>query len=306
MKPVNFTIKLIYIVPIIYILAVSAYMIWHRAWFAPDQFFAFAIIGTLFIGRIKQFLADWIPVLLFLFGYEYLRGIVPYLTKNVHIFPMINADKFIFGSLPTIELQSKLFNILSIRWYDYMAVTLYISHFVIPMVVAFVFWLYDRKLFRDYTTAFLILSYMAFFTYIIYPAMPPWMASNLGHIPPLAKIMDQVLASFSHPISVPSIYRFFGANLVAAVPSLHAAYPWIIFLFLAKKLKYWSILAMPYVLGVWFAVVYLGEHYVIDVVIGVLYATASYYLVTGIRKRHAKRQVFSAIERMYAPAVSEG
>jgi hypothetical protein len=297
--------KLVYILPIIYILAVSAYMIWHRAWFAPDQFFAFAIIATLFIGRIKQFLADWIPMLLFLFGYEYLRGIVPYLTQNVHIFPMIRADTLLFGSLPTITLQSLLFNIQSIRWYDYMAVTLYISHFVIPMVIAFAFWLYDRKLFRDYTTGFLILSYMAFFTYIIYPAMPPWMASDQGYIPPLAKIMDQVLASFSHPISVPSIYRFFGANLVAAVPSLHAAYPLIIFLFLAKRVKYWSLVAVPYVLGVWFAVVYLGEHYVIDIVIAIIYTIIAFMFVTRARIRHNKYQLLAHIERMYAavPAV---
>lgn len=299
----KFHLKYIYILPIIYILAVSGYMIWHRAWFAPDQFFAFAIIGTLFIGRIKQFLSDWIPVLLFLFGYEYLRGIVPFLTKNVHIFPMIQADKFLFGSLPTIELQSRLFTIQSIRWYDYMAVTLYISHFVIPMVIAFAFWLYDRKLFRDYTTGFLILSYMAFFTYIIYPAMPPWMASNQGYIPPLAKIMDQVLASFSHPISVPSIYKFFGANLVAAVPSLHAAYPLIIFLFLAQKLKYWATLAVPYVLGVWFAVVYLGEHYVIDVVIAIIYTVIAYLFVSRARKRHNKYELLDHIEKVYATAV---
>lgn len=145
---------------------------------------------------------------------------------------------------------------------------------------------------------------MAFFTYIIFPAMPPWMASNQGYIPPLAKIMDQVLASFSHPISVPSIYKFFGANLVAAVPSLHASYPLIIFLFLAKKVKYWSILAVPYVLGVWFAVVYLGEHYVVDVIIGVLYTVTAYVFVVQNRKRHDKRELLEHIEKVYATAGS--
>lgn len=299
------TNKLIYILPIVYVIAVSVYMIWHRAWFAPDQFFAFAIIGTLLIGRIKQFLHDWIPMLLFLFGYEYLRGIVPALTKSAHIFPMIRADKLLFGSLPTITLQSNLFHAYSIHWYDYVAVTLYISHFVVPMVIAFVFWLYDRPLFRDYAAGLLLLSYMAFFTYIIFPAMPPWMASTEGYIPPLAKIMDQVLASFAHPISVPSVYQFFGANLVAAVPSLHAAYPWIIFLFLRKRIKAWSVIALPYVLGVWFAVVYLGEHYAIDVVIGIAYATAAYLIISYTRKKRIKRYALTAIERMYALSPAE-
>jgi len=276
--------KIIYLLPIIYIVTISAYMIWHRAWLSPDQFFAFAILATIFIGRTKQFLRDWIPVLLLLFGYEYLRGIVPYLTKYVNIWPMIRADELLFGFLPTIKLQSTLFNGITLHWYDYMAVTLYISHFIIPMVIAFVFWMYDRKIFKQFTTAFLILSYMAFFTFIIFPAMPPWMASNDGYIPPLKKIMDIVMASFAHPIDVPSVYRFFGANLVAAVPSLHAAYPWLIFIFLLKKFRGFSILALPYVAGVWFAVVYLGEHYVVDVFLGFIYASVA-YLFTSLAFR---------------------
>lgn len=273
--------KLVYLLPIIYILVVSIYMLWHRAWFSPDQFFAFAIVATLFIGRTKQFLRDWIPILLLLFGYEYLRGIVPYLTKYVNIWPMIRADELLFGYLPTIKLQAVLFDGITIHWYDYVAVTLYISHFVIPMVIAFVFWIHDRKIFKEYTAAFLVLSYLAFFTFIIFPAMPPWMASNQGYIPPLKKIMDQVMASFAHPIDVPSVYRFFGANLVAAVPSLHAAYPWLIFIFILKKFRGLSILAIPYVAGVWFAVVYLGEHYAVDVFAGFVYASGA-YLITSL------------------------
>ncbi len=283
--------KLVYLLPLMYILAVSVYMIWHRAWFSPDQFFAFAILGTLFIGRTKQFLQDWIPVLLLLFGYEYLRGIVPYLTKYVNIWPMIRGDELLFGCLPTIKLQAVLFDGITLHWYDYVAVTLYISHFVIPWVIAFIFWMYDRKIFKEYTAAFLVLSYLAFFTFIIFPAMPPWMASNQGYIPPLKKIMDQVMASFAHPIDVPSVYRFFGANLVAAVPSLHAAYPWLIFIFILKKFRKLSVLAIPYVAGVWFAVVYLGEHYVVDVFAGFVYASGAYLLVSHIEKRRARSTI---------------
>ena len=283
--------KYMYAIPIVYIVGVSIYMLWHRAWFAPDQFFAFAIIGTLLLGRTKQFIRDWMPVLLLLFGYEYLRGLVPHLTKSVNIFQMIQADQLMFGFLPTITLQQSLFDGITLHWYDYVSVVLYISHFIIPMVFAFTFWIYDRKLFKDYTTGFLILSYMASVTYIIFPAMPPWMASNQGYIPPLAKIMDKVMGSFAHPISVPSIYKFFGANLVAAVPSLHAAYPWLIFLFLTRKLKRWSLLALPYVYGVWFAIIYLGEHYVIDGIIGIIYASAAYKIVEYIRKKQESYQV---------------
>lgn len=35
-----------------------------------------------------------------------------------------------------------------------------------------------------------------------------------------------------------------------------------------KKVGVYGFIALHYVLGVWFSVVYIGEHYVIDVVIG--------------------------------------
>lgn len=281
--------KVVLILPILYIITISTYMMYHRAWFSPDQFFAFAIIAVLFMGRIRTFLGDWVPVLLLLFGYEYLRGLVPFLTKKAHVLPMIVADNMIFGFIPTIKFQSLLFDANNLQWYDYMSVILYTSHFIIPWLIAFTFWLYDRKHFKLYTAAFLVLSYMAFFTFIVFPAVPPWMASDQGYLPPLSKIMDQVYASFAHPISVPSIYKFFGANLVAAVPSLHAAYPWLIFLFIRKKWKKISYLTLLYVAGVWFAVMYLGEHYFIDVVAGAVYATAAYYVVQRYDAAMAKR-----------------
>lgn len=269
----------IYFIAISYIITVSAFMIWHRAWLSPDQFFALAILSAILIGRTKQFLLDWVPLLILFFGYEYLRGLIPELSRHAHILPMIVADHFLFGFIPTVKLQSMLFNSKMLHWYDYASVTLYISHFVIPMVVAFLFWLHDRKNFREFLSAFLVLSYLAFLTYIIFPAMPPWMASEQGFLPPLQKIMDQVLASFANPISVPSIYQYFGANLVAAVPSLHAAYPLLIFLFVVRRLKYIGLLTLPYVLGVWFSVIYLGEHYFFDVIIGILYALCAFLMV---------------------------
>jgi membrane-associated phospholipid phosphatase len=176
-------------------------------------------------------------------------------------------------------LQSTLFTPSYIHWYDYFAVILYISHFVVPMLVAFIFWLIDRQIFKEYTASFLLLSYLAFFTFIIFPAMPPWMASNNGYIPPLYKIMDQVMQSFAHPISVPTIYSFFGANLVAAFPSIHAAYPWLIFLFIYKKVPIIGYFSLVYVFGVWFSVVYLGEHYVVDVIAGFVYSSLAYQVI---------------------------
>lgn len=271
--------KAILFLPITYLVAVSVLLVSQGIWFSPDQFFAAALIIALILGRSKQFVLDWsVPVML-LVSYDYLRGLAPKLTQAVNIYPMIYFDKIFFGNLPTNSLQSLLHTGKGVHWYDYLGTFLYFSHFITPMLIGFIFWLKSRDYFKSYFFALLLLSYSAFVTYIIFPAMPPWMAAEKGIIPQVAKIMDAVFANLAHPISLPSLYKFVGVNLVAAVPSLHAAYPWLTFLFVAKKSKLLSLLILPYVLGIWFSIVYFGEHYVFDIVVGVLYATATFGLV---------------------------
>lgn len=272
--------KVTLIISIGYIAIVSAFLLWHRSWFSPDQFFAVAILATLILGRAKQFVIDWFPLTGLILGYEYLRSLVPKLTIAAHIFPMINFDKFFFGEIPAVKLQNMLFTVSKLHWYDYLSVLLYISYFVVPMAVGFVFWLSDRERFKVYSIAFLALHYLAFITFVIFPAMPPWMASQQGYLPPIRDISSQVMAHFPTGVSLPTVYSFFGANLVAAVPSLHAAFPWLIFLFIAGRVKKWSLFFIPYVLGVWFAVIYLGEHYVFDILVGIVYATAVFLVIT--------------------------
>jgi membrane-associated phospholipid phosphatase len=267
-------------VSITYIVGVSIYMIAHRLWFSPDQFFVFAILGATILGRTRLFLLDWIPFLLWYFGYEYLHGLIPSFISRVHILPMIQADKFMFGFVPTIKLQSLLYTPAHLHWYDYVAVTLYICHFVTPMIVGFIFWLKDRKYFKDYTLGILVLSYAAFVTYMAFPAMPPWMASQKGYLPPVQEVTSVVMSHFLPTrFSLPTIYAFMGDNPVAAMPSLHAAFPVLIFLFVLKKSRIAGAAMALYVLGVWFAVMYLGEHYFIDVLAGTLYAAVVFALV---------------------------
>jgi hypothetical protein len=278
--------KPIYLFLILYIAITSIYMVRYQTWLPKNQILVIATIVILLISQTKQIFHDWMPVLLIFFGYFYLQNLIPILTNNPHIYPMINIDKFIFGTIPTIQLQSLLYTSGINHWYDYLTTLLYTVHFFIPLIVALYFWKSDRRLFRNHTTAFLLLSYLGFLTYIIFPAMPPWMASNLGYLSTIYKITDRVIESLNRSVSVPAYYQLMGVNLVAAVPSLHAAYPWLNFLFVFKKNHKIGLLFLPYVIGVWFSVVYLGEHYVFDVAMGFLYASFTYLIIMLLGKYH--------------------
>lgn len=270
--------------PIAYFVFISVFLIRNGVWFSPDLFFAAALFVTLILGRSKQFIHDWsIPVMLLL-SYDYLRGLAPQLTQGANIYPMIDFDKAIFGQLPTNSLQSALYFEGRVQWYDYLGTVLYMSHFIVPMIVGFIFWLKDKVCFRRYFVALLLLSYTAFFTYVIFPAMPPWMAAQQGFIPEVTKVMDKVFTNLPRSVDLPSVYKFIGVNLVAAVPSLHAAYPVLIFLFLVRKYRIKGLLVLPYLAGIWFSIVYFGEHYVFDIAIGALYAVIVYGLVINADK----------------------
>jgi membrane-associated phospholipid phosphatase len=74
---------------------------------------------------------------------------------------------------------------------------------------------------------------------------------------------------------------FYGVNpnAVAAFPSLHAGYPFLSFLVLRRQFGRAGWLALPYAAGVWWAIVFLGDHYVVDVIAGIAYAWAAYLVV---------------------------
>ena len=67
-------------------------------------------------------------------------------------------------------------------------------------------------------------------------------------------------------------YHQLNLNQVAAMP-LHSAYPWLAFLALRSFNKKVGYTFLIYPVLVWISVVYLGEHYVIDVIAGIIYAS---------------------------------
>jgi membrane-associated phospholipid phosphatase len=85
-----------------------------------------------------------------------------------------------------------------------------------------------------------------------------------------------------------------GANPVAAMPSLHAAYPTYIAL---VAMRVWGKKGIPVIAlpaGVMFATFYLGHHYVIDALAGAVYALVAFLVVYPWAQR------FTASHRLFA------
>jgi PAP2 superfamily protein len=119
-------------------------------------------------------------------------------------------------------------------------------------------------------------SFAAMATYVVYPAMPPWLASDTHVIPPVARVIQNVSAHISF-LDGRALFEHgtAWANEIAAMPSLHEG------LSLLASMTLWPlagrvgrILLVLYPLAMAFALVYSAEHYVIEVVLGCVYTVA--------------------------------
>ncbi len=252
----------------------------------PDKIFVLLVLGGLAFGQALEVLKRFTPFVVLLLVYESFRGVASTLNTHVNYDFMINADKFLFlGHLPTVLLQNLLWH-GRVQWYDFIFYGAYTFHFVLPFALAVLVWKIKPKKYWRLITTYIVVSFAGFLTYLAFPAAPPWLASEKGIIsPPIAHVSSAVWAAFGiHDF--PSVYNKIAPNQVAAMPSLHAAYSvlFVIFVMCWFKTK-WRYLAWIYPALIWLGTAYMGEHYVIDILVGIIYAVIGYFASPYILKK---------------------
>lgn len=233
---------------------------------------ALCIIALIWKAQFRTLLFSLMPFFILLLTYQSLRNFADNLTTaQIHVTDLINTEKFLFnGVIPAWFLQSKILPSPYASWISLLTNLFYMSHFVIPVIIAIILWYKKHELYWHFVVGILVLSYLGFITYVIFPAAPPWWATKYGYLP------DQpvTLAPYFHP----ELAEVEGPNPVAAMPSLHMAYPSFISIFVyyafGRKIKW--IFLLP--LSVGFSAVYLGHHYVIDLIAGIIYALTIFFI----------------------------
>ena len=173
--------------------------------------------------------------------------------------------------MPTITLQRWMWTPHHPHVWDYAAFLVYLTYFLVPFGIAAILWKVRHSEFRRYVSLWIGLSFAALLTYALYPASPPWLAAKHGRLPHITRISPYMSRHIGVDLTrVMGSSRF--ANQVAAVPSLHAAVALFIALFFWSRTRRWRWLLVLYPLAMAFSLVYLGEHYVSDVLLGWIYA----------------------------------
>lgn len=271
-----------------YLGAVTLFMVFvlHLS-VSPERLLLLMLIAALVLGRARLFLADWIPFLVLFLSYEYLRGLSSKAGFPVHI--VTGLERAIsFGQVPSLTLQHAFYHPGHTSWYDIAATMFYFLHFAFPLVVGYVFWVTARPVFLRYSRTLLGMSFAAFFFYLLVPVAPPWEV-----VPGVVKIITHTLPSYTDlpGVATPAtVYHFFYADPNAAMPSMHAAYPFLATLFAVRILgrRAWPLFL--YTACVWYSIVYLGEHYVVDIIGGVIFALAAFGVDEWITRWWSRRR----------------
>ena len=263
-----------------YLIGMSVYLITHGGWPTPDYLIPPLLLVALALGRGGAFLVDWTPFLLLVLSWQATAGIANKLGRPVHVTEPLAIDRWLhFGRLPTVELQQWFYNPAQAAWYDWAATLQHAAHFVLPVAVGLVLWLRGRQLYWRYLASVLLLFYLGFAGYALYPAAPPWMAGLQEQAPFVHRIAVETVLRLPRSAPIGLAYTHFNPNPVAAIPSLHAALPLLLALVLIHLWGKRALPALLYPLTMGYNLVYLGEHYVIDVYIGYAVALVAYLAV---------------------------
>jgi membrane-associated phospholipid phosphatase len=266
-----------------------AVVAWRGVFLSRDWLFAWILLAllALSVGDLRRWargvVLDWLPLMAALLLYDLSEGVRQLVGIRPHVLPQLDADRLLGGpTVPTVALQRALYVRGHPHWYDYATFAVYLSHFFVTLLVAVALWRFAHHRFGRFRTLVVALATAGFVTYVLFPAVPPWLAAYHDYLPPVARTVGEMWQHVGlSPASALFETQTAFYNEVAALPSLHAAYPILLLLFFWGA-GIWVRLGLAgYALAMAFTLVYTGEHYVSDILVGWAYAAVTFAAVTA-------------------------
>jgi hypothetical protein len=218
------------------------------------------------------------------------------LLERVRVAYPIKVDRALgLGRPPTIRLQHALGRPGVVRGHDTFLSAIHWSWFFVPHGSIAYTLVFHRPQFERSAAQMAAVFDLGLLGYWLVPTAPPWWAGSNGHLPHVRRIMveagKRVWGRHWEPL-----YDSLGTNPFAAMPSLHFATSVMAAHVLGDTSRTAGALGWAYAGTLGFALVYLGEHYVADLVAGLA-------LAEGVRRgapsaAPAIRFVQRAIQRL--------
>jgi membrane-associated phospholipid phosphatase len=261
-----------------------------------------AILGGVmpYVGpRGKQVFLGILPLGLVAFLYDSMRFVknVGLSPETIHVCDLRNLEMQWFG----IRMDGKPATIHD--WVqahpslplDVISSVPYGTFLGVAFLFAIFLYFMDYSAMRRFTAAFFATNVLAFITYHLYPAAPPWYFHAHGCIADLATRASEGpnLARVDAWLGVRYFGGFYGRSndVFGAMPSLHVAYPLLMVLEgyrpfgLLRPWQKWALRLGSIVFFLWMcaAAVYLDHHWVLDIVCGCLYTLVVFVAIRAVR-----------------------
>jgi membrane-associated phospholipid phosphatase len=210
------------------------------------------------------------------FCYEESRGWADHAGLPLQVEMPRNIDRFLFfGTDPSVWMQRHFYDPGVVHWYDKVASATYYTHFIFPVIAIAVVWVTSRREWARFMKRFASVLVVACAMFVLMPTVPPWMAGDRKYpyhvLPPLARHTGSGFSAMGLKgfVKVWQTALEWG-NAVAAMPSLHAAFALFVPAFFLPLIKpvWLKALALTFPLLMLTSLVYFGEHYVIDGLVG--------------------------------------
>jgi len=186
-------------------------------------------------------------------------------------YPIVADAALCLGEVPTVRLQRALGFPGRVLAHDLALSGVHWLWYFVPHGSLVYVWARDPARFARSAALMAATFDAGIVVYWGLPTAPPWWAGEEGHLPPVRRIMteagEHVWGRFWSPL-----YDSIGGNPFAAMPSLHYATSHAAARILSDVGRVSGAIGWAYAATLAFALVYLGEHYVVDLLAGLALA----------------------------------
>jgi hypothetical protein len=221
-------------------------------------------------------------------------------VRRVRVEYPIRIDRAVgVGQIPTVRLQRALGRPGRILPHDTFLSAIHWAWFLAPhTALMWILWRHPDRFGRSAAQVSAVFDVGAI-GYWVVPTAPPWWAGNTGALPHVRRIMTEAGERAWGRYWAP-LYDSLSGNQLAAMPSLHFATSVMAAHVLSDVGPAPGAVGWAYAGTLGFALVYLGEHYVADLLAGLA-------LTEGVRRAApaaapAARALARALRALEAPA----
>lgn len=275
--------------------------------FRDDHYWFVGIWLVLFFSsrKSRNFLFTFGYLIIYWILYDSMRLYPNYLFNEVNILEPYVIEKQWFGvNMDGIRMTwNEYFQQNTNKLLDFITGIFYFSWVTVPFAYCiYLFFKKEKEILVGFTISFLLVNFIGWILYYLYPAAPPWyyelygdvfIPETVGHAGGLLRFDAIVGSPFFEDMYAK------GSSVFGAVPSLHAAFPILLTYFSLKRRN--PILTLLFVLtiiGIWFGAVYTNHHYILDLILGLFCAILTIIIYEKLIQKRLKKYLIDPILRL--------